>query len=197
MSTSYEERKKERESEDQRRERKNKLYRFLKRGVWWLILLFVAGAIFWWARTLFPQGEDRSAAFPILGQDHIQIGASHPDYNSNPPTSGWHYAQPAETGFYNRELPDEQLVHNLEHGEIWISYRPGLDQTIVNKLKGYVGIFVIVTERAKNDSDIALAAWGRLDGFNVENGVLDEQRIKDFILRYQDKGPEKVHMITP
>ncbi|KKT12932.1 MAG: Methyltransferase type 12 [Parcubacteria group bacterium GW2011_GWC1_43_30] len=26
----------------------------------------------------------------ILGREHISVGAAHPAYNSNPPTSGWH-----------------------------------------------------------------------------------------------------------
>lgn len=54
--------------------------------------------------------------FPNLGQQHIDIGTEHIAYNSNPPTSGPHYIQPANWGVYETTLPDEQLVHNLEHG---------------------------------------------------------------------------------
>src|SRR3989338_8411314 len=67
-------------------------------------------------------------AFAIQGQEHIAVGASHPEYNSNPPTSGWHYAQSANWGVYQTELPDEQVIHNLEHGGVWISYT-GIDDT--------------------------------------------------------------------
>ena len=53
-----------------------------------------------------------------------------------------------------------------------------------------------------NDTDIALAAWGRLDKFNLENNNFNKdnlnqikQRIKDFILRYENKGPEKENLM--
>jgi len=43
-------------------------------------------------------------------------------------------------------------------------------------------------------------AWGRVDSFNLadstsslqEGGILPEERVKDFILRYINRGPEKI-----
>ncbi len=64
--------------------------------------------------------------FPILSRDHIQPGQTHPPYNSNPPTNGWHYPVWADWGIYTQTIPDEYLVHNLEHGGIWISYRSAI-----------------------------------------------------------------------
>src|SRR3990167_4512427 len=57
--------------------------------------------------------------FENQGQAHIKNGESHPPYNSNPPTSGWHYVLPANWGVYAKPLADEQAIHNLEHGGIW------------------------------------------------------------------------------
>lgn len=94
----------------------------------------------------------------------------------------------------DKELPDEQVVHNLEHGHVWISYKPDLSSEAVKVLRGFAGGTTIVTPRSANDFDVALAAWGRLDKFNLENGQIDEQRIKDFISRYQNKGPENVNI---
>src|SRR3989344_3474582 len=54
--------------------------------------------------------------FENQGQTHIKRGESHTIYNSNTPTSGWHWLDPASWGVYNRPLVDEQAVHNLEHG---------------------------------------------------------------------------------
>src|SRR5512135_3336631 len=36
--------------------------------------------------------------FPEQSREHISDHASHPDYNSNPPTSGWHWANPQNWG---------------------------------------------------------------------------------------------------
>lgn len=141
--------------------------------------------------TTGPKGADYSQAYPVLGRNHIPDGSSA-SYNSNPPTSGDHYAGAAPVRFYDKELPDEQLVHNLEHGHVWISFKPGISEEVVSALKDLSGGFVIVTPRSKNDTNITLAAWGRLDKFNLESGNIDQQRIKDFVSRYKNKGPERV-----
>ncbi len=129
--------------------------------------------------------------YPNQGRDHITRGTPHPPYNSNPPTSGWHDPSPAPWGFYTNEIPDEILVHNLEHGGIWISYRDPKDQEVIDKLSELIKRFrskVIVTQRSRNDSRIAVAAWTRL----VKLNQYDEQQILDFIKAYRNRGPERV-----
>jgi len=109
--------------------------------------------------------KDYLNVYAIQGRDHIAIGSSHPEYNSNPPTSGWHYEKEAEWGIYDEELPDEQLVHNLEHCGVWISYQPTISSETKDKLLSFARRFpskMIVTPRARNDSAIALASWGVL-----------------------------------
>ncbi len=127
-------------------------------------------------------------AYPIQGRDHIAVGATHDPYNSDPPTSGPHYAQPAEWGVYDKELPDEQLIHSLEHGGIWISYKD-IDQVTKDKLTAlghrYPGS-VIITPRAKNDAKIVLASWGRLEKFDQYN----EDIIEAFIKANKNDSPE-------
>lgn len=164
-----------------------------KIGYWVLGVVIVLGGGWRLVSTTGPKGQDFSQAYPILGRNHVADGAAVV-YNSNPPTSGEHYAVVAPVRFYDRELPDEQLVHNLEHGHIWISHKPDLPKKVVDTLKDLSGGNVVVTQRSKNDTDIALAAWGRLDKFNIEGDSVDEQRIKDFISRYQNRGPERVNM---
>ncbi|MDP2727203.1 MAG: DUF3105 domain-containing protein [Dehalococcoidia bacterium] len=154
-----------------------------------VLVLVVAGAL-----ILLMVGRKEAPttqSFPIQGTQHIRAGESHPAYNSNPPTSGWHYDTPASWGISEREITDEQVVHNLEHGGIWISYQPSLDGGTVDRLREIVRRYrskVLLTPRAKNDSKIALAAWGRLDTFDV----FDEGRIVTFIEGFKDQGPEKV-----
>ncbi len=128
--------------------------------------------------------------YPIQGRDHIAIGAIHDPYNSNPPTSGSHYEQPANWGFYDRELPDEQLVHNLEHGGIWISYT-GIDEETLSNLKKIAQAYpgsVVVTSRAKNEQKIILASWGTLKRLTD----YDKDVIMDFISAHKNKSPEPI-----
>lgn len=143
-----------------------------------------------------PKGSDLSRAYEVLpDRNHVSVGATITDYNSNPPTSGRHWPEPAPRGVHQEAKADEQMVHNLEHGEIWISYKPGIPDEAKRELEKITKDFskVVLTPREKNETDVALAAWGRLDTFNlVEGGRLDAARVKDFITRYRNLGPELV-----
>lgn len=122
------------------------------------------------------------------GQEHIPDGSEHPPYNSNPPTSGPHYTKPADWGVYDKQLPDEQLIHNLEHGGIWISYKD-VDEETKQKLeiigKSNRGS-VVVAPRPTNDTKIALASWTRLEKLDA----YDEAKILEFIKGNKNKSPE-------
>ena len=136
------------------------------------------------SQNLDPIGQ----LFENQGQTHIKTGESHPPYNSNPPTSGWHYIQPARWGVYARPLVDEQAVHNLEHGGIWISYKDIDAETKANleKIAKANSRSVILSPRDANDSKIMLASWTRLEKLDS----YDEAKILDFILRNKNKSPE-------
>lgn len=173
--------------------RRAKRKKFFLRTVYIVVPLLLFVLLVWWGlNQKKPQGEDFSVTFADQGQDHIAEGAEHTPYNSNPPTSGPHYVQPASTGFYDEDLPDEKVVHNLEHGHIWISYKSTIPDDVKEKLKSLASVWVIITKRDANDTDIALAAWTRLDKFYLDGKPLDETRVEDFIKRYQNQGPEKV-----
>lgn len=152
------------------------------------VVLVGFGLISWYRRS---QAELPGTVVSAQGRDHIAAGAAHEPYNSNPPTSGAHFANPARWGTYAQELPDEQLVHNLEHGGIWISYRPGVPQDLKLKLEEFYkkwGSKIIVTPRAANDADIAVVAWGRLEKFSA--GEFSVDRVEEFIKAYRNRGPE-------
>ena len=153
-----------------------------------IIMLAIGGSGYGFYYFISQPEKSRSGvAIPILGQEHIPVGASHPPYNSNPPTSGWHYAEPAPWGMHQNELPDEQLIHNLEHGGIWISY-VGIDDATKSALEKIATsqIKVVIEPRAKNDAPIILASWGRL--LKLER--FDEEAVLDFIKANRNRSPE-------
>lgn len=127
--------------------------------------------------------------YEIIGRNHIASGTAGSGYNSNPPSSGPHWSSPARNGVYDESLPDEQLLHNLEHGHVWIAYKPDISQDVKNQLKEIVekdDWKVVLCPREKNDSQIALVAWGRV----LKLDQLDTQKVKDFIRTYRNRGPE-------
>jgi hypothetical protein len=86
------------------------------------------------------------------------------------------------------------MVHNLEHGEIWISYDPAqLTIDEVNRLSELVRSFgddagIFLTPRPANDDarPIALASWGRLQTLVRFDG----ETIRRFITKNQGTGNE-------
>lgn len=135
--------------------------------------------------------EDRPGeTLAIQGQEHIGVRATHPDYNSNPPTSGWHYAKPVDWGIYDSELPDEQLIHNLEHGGIWISYKD-VDAATLEGLKAIAATYpgsVVLEPRSGNDAPIVLASWGKLQKLQT----FDQAAIAAFIRANKNQSPEPI-----
>lgn len=126
------------------------------------------------------------------GTTHIKEGETHPPYNSNPPTSGWHYDNPIEWGVYKNELVQERLVHNLEHGGVVIQYKPTLAPAIIAKLeelkKSKFECKLVVAPFDKLDKNIAITSWRRM--YKSDN--FDEPTVKKFIEQYHDRAPESV-----
>ena len=155
---------------------------------WIVFVAVVAGGIYWAAISAQKSNEARPGeSVSIVSREHINIGDSHEQYNSNPPTSGPH-AGPAPWGFSEQEIADENAIHNLEHGGIWISYKDLDDQSveILRDIARKNSQSVLVTPRADNDSSVAVASWGRL----MEMDNIDEQAIAEFIRKNKNKSPE-------
>ncbi len=117
------------------------------------------------------------------GTRHINEGQEHPPYNSVPATSGWHYASPlapVPPGVYDTPIPNEQLLHNLEHGGVGVHYNcPDGCDDLVEQLSGIVsGVTEIVMSPFPGlDTRIALTAWTYIDKFDE----FDEDRVRTFI----------------
>lgn len=111
----------------------------------WLIPLIIfallAGGAYWLYKgyTKPLPGE----LIPDMGADHV-TDISGITYNSNPPTSGSHFAVWAKRGVYDRVISDGHLIHSLEHGYIVISYNCSLPFTISMSL--VPSVYAHVTE---------------------------------------------------
>lgn len=70
-------------------------------------------------------------------------------------------------------IADEGVIHNLEHGSIWVSNRDQDDLELVQKLNELtkVNAKVVVSPRPANEKPIADAVWGRL----LELDAYDQQ----------------------
>lgn len=186
----------DRQKTEKEKERKKELTkRRIKKLIPWILFLFIGvGVGLFLIPKVKPLGPDYSKEMPEEGRSHVVEGTKV-TYQSNPPTSGPHWPIPLSDGVYDKEKPDEAIVHSLEHGRVWISFRPTIPESAKSALKKIAKgkQAVILTPRSANETDIALCAWGRLDKFNLnEDGSFDQKRVLDFIYRYRNKGPEFV-----
>ena len=122
---------------------------------------------------------------------HVKRGESHPPYNTNPPASGPHWGDGvAGAGIHDKEVPDELLVHSLEHGAAILWYKSDLSQDQVEKLKNIFSEASgkkIMVPRKDLDVPVALTSWGWM----LKLQSIDEAKIKEFIETNNDRAPEK------
>jgi len=185
----YLEKKQVRDQEIERSIQGKRLRKFLKR----LVIIVPVALLLYWLFTLVnkPQAPLPGQYFQAQSRDHIAIGATHGEYNSNPPTGGWHYETPVQTGIYDQEFLDEQVVHNLEHGHIWIAYRSDLPRGDIDALAEIAKSYsskIIMTLRPNNPTVISVVAWEYL--LNLDS--LEKGRVESFIKAHRGKGPELV-----
>ncbi len=135
----------------------------------------------------------RTSYIPGIGVEAKDEGDGHVSegtlvqYGSTPPSSGKHWTRWAACGVYENELPDEYMVHNLEHGQVVISYNLA-DATDVDRLESLAedlddfDKWGILRPYSKIDEGmVGLSAWMITDLFS---GV-DERRIEDFYYAYR------------
>jgi|GEM_PF-1050268 len=142
--------------------------------------------------------------FADQGHTHILVGATHPPYNSDPPTSGWHREEFPSGGAADvlREPPleDEVSVHLMEHGMLiaWYSCPPGPDCTrvrdsLVAVAHGVVSrnlppMYVMARPTLPDHAVIALGAWQHLEYL----ADFDKQNIDDFVQHFDGSVQENM-----
>ncbi|MDP3724235.1 MAG: DUF3105 domain-containing protein [bacterium] len=119
---------------------------------------------------------------PEMGREHIAIGTSHTPYNSNPPTSGPHYADTANWGIHETTIPEEYQIHNLEHGGVVVHYKcpessPTLEPTSTPSASP-VSTATPATESATPSADI--------DQF-ADVCTLIKNQLESIVRQYQSK----------
>ena len=164
-------------------------------GIILVVAIAIAALVVFMPKPVAAQGHQ----VPIEGnRQHVAQGQVI-QYRNRPPSSGDHYDQPAGYGFFQREIPTGNWVHDLEHGGIVVLYRPDLcDDTCQSQLQDVYNsapssaLFpgtrkMLVGPYQDMDHAIATVAWGWLD----EMDQFDKDRILAFYKTHVDKGPEQ------
>jgi hypothetical protein len=124
-------------------------------------------------------------------------------YSTNPPTSGRHYAIPAQDGIYGDPPQDEELVHAEEHGRVIIWAKPSLPQDVRANLRALVdddSYQMFLVPRSNMPYQVAATAWDADPAPNGTGKLLLCNRVTDqtydalaaFRDEHRSQGPEPV-----
>jgi hypothetical protein len=135
---------------------------------------------------------------PIMPSSHIPVDSDPGKYVSHPPTSGRHYPEEAQAGFYDTNIyqyPAGYLVHNLEHGYIIFWYNCGLlDEATCIDLKSqmksvmneFKNVKVVAYPWDSIDVPVVMTSWGRL----LKMETFDAAQARAFYKTNLNRSPE-------
>jgi hypothetical protein len=124
-------------------------------------------------------------------------------WNTDPPTSGPHYGETLIYGAYTDPPQIGRVLHNLEHGAVYILYGDEVPESTVAQLRGFYDQHkngTILAPYPRLGEKIALGAWyadglpeassDRGSGVLAECTAFDEGAFAAFFDAFQFKGPE-------
>jgi Protein of unknown function (DUF3105) len=116
-----------------------------------------------------------------LSQTHVEGPIT---YRQTPPVGGDHNPVWLNCGAYDEPVPSVNAVHSMEHGAVWITYRPSLPAGEQETLRGLVtgNPYLVVSPWADDElpSPVVLSAWGRQLGVDSASDPAVEAFIGEF-----------------
>jgi hypothetical protein len=131
------------------------------------------------------EGIEGVEAFEVTSASHTEEDLA---YDHSPPVGGEHHPVPATCGFYESDPPpEENLVHSIEHGSIWIAYGPDVPDAELENLRDIAGGLakVVVTPYEGLDSPLVVTTWAR----QMALDSVDDPRLGQFVQQYRSSQP--------
>jgi hypothetical protein len=95
-----------------------------------ILVAVLVSLVAWCFLRQAASGLPAEAEFIDVGPTSLHVGGNI-DYDQDlgiPPAGGPHNPSWQNCGFYDELVRDENAVHSLEHGAVWITYQPDLPQ---------------------------------------------------------------------
>jgi hypothetical protein len=126
------------------------------------------------------------------------------NWNTDPPTSGPHFGfnpngSPGTViwAAYTEPVQPARIVHNLEHGGVFIFYGDEVTEPTVAQLRAFYDDHkqgTVLAPYPKLGDKIALGAWvadgAKATGYLAKCPTVDEGAFSSFLAGFQFKGPE-------
>ncbi len=126
-----------------------------------------------------PVLKDLSA---VRSYDGLVVSHTRADveYPQSPAVGGEHDPEWLDCGAYDEPVREENAVHDLEHGAVWISYDPDLGRRDVKRLEAALPQNGIMAPYPGLDAPVVVTVWGR----QLALRGADDPRLPLFVRRY-------------
>lgn len=127
---------------------------------------------------------DGVKTYTDLSRNHVTGAVSYPE---NPPVGGNHSEIDENCGYYSAPVADENAVHSLEHGAVWITHDPNLPTAQLSELRTLAAknSYLLVSPRSNLPSPVVASAWG----VQLQLSSADDPRLAAFVAKYVN-GPQ-------
>lgn len=107
-------------------------------------------------------------------------------YAQTPPAGGEHAPEWLNCAAYDKPVPNENAVHSMEHGAVWITYRSDLPTAEVTQLrKAMPDTYAVLSPFEGLKAPVVVSAWGRQLPLTGSN----DPRLAEFIREFR-QGPQ-------
>ena len=119
-----------------------------------------------------------------LLRNHVTTKVTYPQ---TPPVGGNHSPYWLNCGIYTSPVPNENAVHDLEHGAVWITYQPSLPKAQIDTLtKLATGqTYLDLSPYPGDSAPVVASAWG----LQLKLQSASDPRLAEFIKKYK-QGPQ-------
>ncbi|GGZ22471.1 DUF3105 domain-containing protein [Streptomyces nitrosporeus] len=140
------------------------------------------------------KAEEQAKTSPVTGerswddltQEHVETPV---DYPMNPPVGGDHNPvwMNCDADVYTDPIPNENAVHSLEHGAVWVTYNDKASDADVKALGERVGKtpYSLMSPVPDQKDPLVLSAWGK----QVTVDSATDKRVAQFFTKYV-QGPQ-------
>lgn len=171
---------------------KNKREMFIIKSVSIVLAVIVVGALGFAGFTYLRdrdlnQEPDNVAVYTYTGSNHIESDidySAQADYQGEiPPAGGAHNSEWQTCDVYDAQIRQENAIHSLEHGAVWITYQPTLPADQIASLKDLADgdDYMLMSPYDGLPAPIVVTAWNH----QIQLQTFDKTQIERFIRSYQ------------
>ena len=174
---------------EERRRAKERLARQqrIKQRAWIGGILLIVALIVWFVVSgnttthRYAGAINGVVTYANLSRNHVQGQVT---YAQNPPVGGNHNPVWLNCGIYLTPVSNENAVHSLEHGSVWITYQPSLPSTSVAQLAHLVGghDHAILSPYPGLPAPVVVSAWG----VQLPVTSASDPRLGQFLSKYEN-----------